>query len=85
VYLHAAKKSARDVALVVLAQQHPKRMPPIDLIDAVERNGFTNANAKLAVKRIQKFTDLDGSGEIRLLTTGLSEAEDIIRAATKAS
>lgn len=85
VYLHAAKKSARDVALVVLAQQHPKRMQPIDLIDAVERNGFTNANAKLAVKRIQKLTDSDGSGEIRLLTTGLSEAEGIIRTATKAS
>ncbi len=83
IYLHAAKKSARDVALVVLAQQHPKRMNLEELIDVVERNGFTVGNARLAVKRIKNLTDADASGEIRLLTTGLSEAEEIIRAATK--
>ncbi len=82
VYLHAAKKSAREVALVVLAQQHPKRMNLADLIEAIQRNGFSNANAKLATRRIRKLTDSDGVGEIRLLTTGLSEAEGIIRAAT---
>ncbi|MCF8478314.1 MAG: hypothetical protein K9G60_14900 [Pseudolabrys sp.] len=85
VYLHAAKKSARDVALVVLAQQHPKRMHPGDLIEAVERNGFTTANARLAVSRIQAVSDSDGSDEIRLLTTGLRQAEDIIRVARRQS
>ena len=85
VYLHAAKKSARDVALVVLAQQHPKRMDPKELVEAVERNGFTPANAKVAVKRIQTVVDSDGSGAVRLLTTGLGQAEEIIRAATAKS
>ena len=79
VYLHAAKKSAVEVALVVLAQQHPRRMSQEDLINAVKRNGFSQNNSNLAVSRIVKYLDADDSGKLRLLSTGLRRAEVIIR------
>jgi hypothetical protein len=82
VYLHAAKKSAVEVALVVLAQHHPKRMNYDDLVEAVKRNGFTQHNANVAVSRIRQMLDFDDAGEMRLLSTGLSRAEGIIRAAS---
>ena len=79
VYVHVAKKSAVDVALVVMAQHHPKRMDRLDVVDAVRRNGFSPNNANLAVHRIGKFVDEDESGKIRLLSTGLKRAEEVIR------
>jgi hypothetical protein len=85
VYLHAAKKSAVEVALVVLAQRHPKRMAPVDLIEAVKRNGFRQNNASTAAKRIEPYLDFDQAGEMRLLSTGLRRAEAIIRAAPATS
>lgn len=78
IYLHAKKKSAVDVALVVLARRHPKRIGRSELIDIVKRNGFSVANAKVAVGRIGKFVDDDGNGELRLLTPGLKRAEEIV-------
>ena len=85
VYLHAAKKSAVDVALVVLAQHHPKRMSPADVVDAVKRNGFTQNNANVALNRISQYLDFDDAGEIRLLSPGLRRAEEIIKAASIAT
>jgi hypothetical protein len=86
VYLHAAKKSAVEVALVVLAELYPKRMQPSDLIEAVKRNGFTQNNAKLALSRISQYLDIEPTtGELRLLSTGLRRAEEIIRLATATS
>jgi hypothetical protein len=82
-YLHATKKSAVEVALVVLAQQHPKRMGREELIAGVRRNGFSANNAQTAVTRISKFLDEDDNGELRLLQPGLQRAEEIIRAALK--
>ena len=82
IYLHAAKKSAVEVALVVLAQHHPKRMARVDLVEAVKRNGFSQDNANVAVTRIKPLVDLDNAGHMRLLSTGLRRAEDIIRAAS---
>lgn len=79
VYLHAAKKSAVEVALVVLAQRHPKRMIRADLVEAVKRNGFSQNNANLAVTRIKPLLDFDEAGDMRLLSTGLRRAEEIIR------
>jgi hypothetical protein len=85
VYLHAAKKSAVEVALVILAQHHPKRMFRNDLVDAVKRNGFSQNNANLAMTRIKPLLDVDEAGDMRLLSTGLSRAEEIIRAASATS
>jgi hypothetical protein len=81
VYLHAGKKSAVEVALVVLAHQHPKRMGREELKAGVRRNGFSGNNAQTAVMRISKYVDEDDGGELRLLSTGLQRAEEIVRAA----
>ncbi len=59
VYRHAAKKSAVEVALVVLAQHHPKRVNPADLVDAIKRNGFTQNNANMALNWISHYLDFD--------------------------
>jgi hypothetical protein len=83
IYLHAKKKSAVDVGLVVLASRHPKRLSKGQLVDTIKRNGFTLQNAKVAVGRLAKFTDEDGNGELRLLVPGLRRAEEIIAKALK--
>lgn len=84
VYLHAKKKSAVDVGLVILARQYPRRVSRDDLITAIKRNGFNLANAKVAAGRIAKFADDDGAGQLRLLAPGLKRAEEIIVDASKA-
>jgi hypothetical protein len=81
IYLHTPDKSAVDVAVVVLAQQHPRRVARKNLIEIVKRNGFSQNNAQTAVNRISRFVDEDGEGELRLLSTGLRRAEDIIKRA----
>lgn len=78
-YFHLKDKSAVDVALLALAQIHPRRMSKQALIDTVKRNGFKKGNAEVAVQRIAKFADEDGNGELRILATGLQKAEDLMR------
>jgi hypothetical protein len=84
IYLHAKKKSAVDVGLVILARRYPRRVSRDDLTDAIKRNGFTLKNAKAAMGRIAKFFDDDGAGQLRLLAPGLKRAEEIIVNALKA-
>lgn len=78
-YLHAKKKSAVDVALVILHQHHPKRLAKADLVSAVKRNGFTLQNSKVAVDRISHLVDYDDNGKARLLIPGIKRAEDVLR------
>ena len=78
IYLHAKKKSAVDVGLVILARRYPRRVSRVDLVEAIRRNGFKLANAKVASGRIAKFVDDDGMGRLRLLAPGLKRAEAII-------
>ena len=54
-----------------------------ELIAAIKRNSFSQNNARLAVSRISGFVDEDADGQLRLLSTGLRRAEDIIRQAMK--
>jgi len=85
VYLHAKKKSAVDVGLVVLAHRYPKRVSKGNLIEAIRRHGFKEKNATVAVDRIaRKFADDNGQGCLRLLGPGLKRAEEIISSALKA-
>lgn len=84
IYLHAKRKSAVDVALVILAQRHPRRVAAEDLVTAIRGNGFSRNNAKTAVGRIKKYVDIDGEGRLRLLTTGLQRAEEVIGRALEA-
>lgn len=84
IYLHAAKKSAVDTGLVILAHRHPRRMNKDELVAAIRRNNFSLGNAKVAVGRIvKKYVDDDGEGELRLLAPGLERAEEIISKAIK--
>ncbi len=78
VYLHAKQKSAVEVGIVILAERYPRRIDRSELIDAVERNGFTPKNAQVAVERISRFVDDDGYGQLRLLAPGLKKADEII-------
>jgi hypothetical protein len=85
IYLHAKKKSAVDVGLVILDRRYPRRVSRDDLVEAIRRNGFSLANAKAAAGRMAKFIDDDGTGQLRLLAPGLKRAEEIIAGALKAS
>lgn len=79
VYFHLKKRAATDVALLALALRHPRRIPKQGLIDTVKRNGFKDANARMAVQRVMRFVDNDGQDRLRLLATGLREAERIMK------
>jgi hypothetical protein len=83
IYLHAKTKSAVDVGLVILARRYPRRVSRDNLIEAIKRNGFTLANAKVAASRVAKIADNDGTGQLRLLAPGLKRAEEIIVNALK--
>jgi hypothetical protein len=83
VYLHAKKKSAVDVGLVILARRYPKRASKDSLIDAIKRHGFKTKNATVAAGRIAKLSDDNGHGQLRLLAPGLKRAEEVIVNALK--
>ncbi len=78
-YFHLKKKTAPDVALLALARRYPNRIDKQELIKTVMRNGFTDPNARMAVKNITRFVDNDGGDQLRLLATGIREAEQIMK------
>jgi len=80
VYFYLREKTARDVALLALAHQHPRRLSKQDLIEAIKRNGFKPNNARMAVQRILSVVDNDGNDRLRILAPGLKEAEEILKA-----
>jgi hypothetical protein len=82
-YLHKKGKSAPDVALVALARSHPARISTTDLIATMRRNGFTDANARKAMRRIARLVDDDGHGRLRLLAPGRQKADQIMKSAAE--
>src|SRR5439155_2259384 len=78
VYFHHKNKSALDVALMALAYQHPKTMSQVDLVAAIRRHGFKANNAEVAAARANRYTDDDGKGNLRLLSTGIKKAEEFM-------
>lgn len=82
VYFHLKKKSAPDVALLALAYRYPSRITKQDLVATVRRNGFSEANARVAVQRISKLVDNDGNDQLRVLGPGLRRAEELMKAET---
>lgn len=79
VYFHIDSKSARQVAILALWQQHPKRMSKDEITAAVIRNGFNRNDAMTALSRITQVVDNDGAGNLRLLDPGLQEAEGLVK------
>lgn len=78
-YFHIDGKSARQVAILSLWQQHPKRMSKAEIAAAVIRNGFNRKDAMTALSRIMCVVDDDGAGNLRLLDPGLQEAEELMK------
>lgn len=81
-YLHKSGKSGVEVALAALASQHPVRMTRGELVETVRRNGFSNANARMAVSRLSGLVDDNGDGELRLLAPGRQKADAIMKEAS---
>src|SRR5258708_10192159 len=79
VYFHRKKKTATEVALVVLAHRYPGRIERQELVSTIKRNGFSLANARVAVSRILRMADENGVGELRLLAPGLKQAEELMK------
>jgi hypothetical protein len=80
-YIHIKNKTATDVALLTLSYRYPKRFSKHDLIETVKRNGFKDANARVAIQRISHLMDNDGNDHLLLLSPGLREAERIMNGA----
>jgi len=77
VYVDIAN-GAREAALLILYAIFPKRMSEESLARQVGRHGYSDANAAMAVKRIQNKVDDDGHGFLRLRNVGVREAEALI-------
>jgi hypothetical protein len=80
-YLHMKGKSGVDVAVAALASQHPARIAKVKLVETVKRNGFSDANARMAVSRLAGLVDDNGDGELRLLAPGRQKADAIMKKA----
>lgn len=75
--------SARDVALLVLWRIHPGRIGKKELIAAAQRHGNSKANAEMGVSRLKGVVDDDGTGNLKLLMSGIEQAEKLIAAKRK--
>lgn len=75
--------SARDVVLLTLWKIHPRRMSKKDLTAAAKRHGNSEANAAVGISRLYKVVDDDGNGNLRLLISGIQEAENLIASKQK--
>jgi hypothetical protein len=70
--------SARDVELLTLWSIHPRRMSESDLIATAKRHGNSEANAKVGLARLRRVVDDDGNKNLRLLVSGVQEAEALM-------
>jgi hypothetical protein len=78
-YFHFNGLSGRQVALLALWHQHPKRMTRTELFSVIKQHGFSEMNAKTSLGRINKIVDIDSEGKYRILSPGLEEVEKIFK------
>lgn len=71
-------KSAKEVALLILWTLFPKRMDRAELEASVMRHDYSENNAKVAVSRLARYVDDDGTGNLRLRNSGVKKAEELI-------
>jgi hypothetical protein len=84
-YFSLKSLSARDVVLLTLWRIHPRRMSRKELTAAAKRHGNSAANAAVGISRLYKVVDDDGKGNLRLLMSGIQEAEALIMSKQKAN
>ena len=70
--------SAKEVALGILFHIYPKRMSELDLIYAITRHNYKEANAIVAVDRLKPYVDADDNDHVALRNTGLRKVEELI-------
>lgn len=79
VYVHRKEKTAREIALVLLASHYPGRVPKKDLLAGVMRNGFKEGASRMAISRLEGSVDEDENETLRILRPGLHEAEKFLK------
>jgi len=75
--------SAPEVAIGILHEIYPKRMPRDELSKSLKRHEFSDNNANVALGRIKKYVDVDDQGRVRLRNTGLQRVEELIEDASQ--
>ncbi len=85
VYFEREQKSALDVALVTLWRSYPARVTKSDLKRTIMRHAprptgarFSENAANVALTRIATLVDDDGTGNFKLLNSGLARAERLV-------
>jgi hypothetical protein len=75
--------SAPEVALGILFELYPRRMPKDELVKTLKRHNFSNNNANVALVRIKRYVDADEQGRVRLRNTGVQRVDELISAASR--
>ncbi|MGA3177034.1 MAG: hypothetical protein ABSE19_06775 [Candidatus Acidiferrum sp.] len=75
--------SAPEVALGILFEIYPKRMPKDELVKTLKRHEFSDNNANVALVRIKKYVDVDEQGRVRLRNTGVQKVDELISEASE--
>ncbi len=75
--------SAPEVAIGILHEIYPKRMPKDELIKSLKRHTFSDNNANVAMTRIRKYVDVDDKDRIRLRGTGVQRVDELIAGKSK--
>jgi hypothetical protein len=79
-YVNIAGLKPREVGLLLLYSQYPKKIGRQQLVDLVIRHGHRKATANTAVHRLKHLVD-DDNGEWKLRALGRQEAESLLREA----
>jgi len=75
--------SAPEVALGILFEIYPKRMPKDELVKTLKRHEFSDDNANVALVRIKKYVDVDEQGRACLRNTGVQRVDELISEASQ--
>jgi hypothetical protein len=80
IYFHVKGLNARTASLLLLWHAHPSWVSQKELIEHTQRHRFSEANARVGLARLRqgRVIDDDGHGNLRLLASGVAEAEGLL-------
>ena len=79
IYVSLKGLSARDIAVLVLWHKYPRRLGRNELVETLKRHKVKAHNADVAIGRLAGIVDVDENGQYRLLSSGMREAEALIK------